>query len=241
MTGEGAGTGPLATSRSGAYLAQPQFAELSQGAHEQEHAFPTGHSIDAVPLAHVMEQVDSGASSGTGSPPTTSCVSLSSPPHPGVPNKTPSPRMASAPNTRSVCFIGPLLSHTLSLLASLRYHAGAIARGLRCAHVAERGILPTSRGGYMRRLQVWAGPSIFGPWTVVASHAGRVTYSIKVTPVVSTVINSEVRYFGEGDSAPRVQAFFKEITIQTGDSVATVELRLMAVPTGVACWVDINP
>jgi hypothetical protein len=93
----------------------------------------------------------------------------------------------------------------------------------------------------MERFQVYGGPDVFGPWEIVASHIGRAGYTIQVTPIGDTVVVGVVRYFGEGDSRPRTESFSEQVSIQTGDSVANVDVRLKGVPTGSSCWVDVSP
>jgi len=93
----------------------------------------------------------------------------------------------------------------------------------------------------MPRYQVYAPPDQFGDWTTVANPLGRVSYTITVEPIGDTLITGEVRYFGEGDIIPRVDSFSQEVSIQTGDSVATVDVHLKGTPTGSSCWVDVTP
>ncbi len=89
------------------------------------------------------------------------------------------------------------------------------------------------------RKQVYAGPNVFGPWSVVASHIGRVSYKISVEPIGNTVVVGEVRFY-DTNNRRVTKGFFKEVTIQTGNSVANVEVRLKGVPFGSSCWVTIE-
>lgn len=86
------------------------------------------------------------------------------------------------------------------------------------------------------RKQVYAGPNVFGPWSVVASHIGRVTYKISVEPIGDTVVVGEVRYFDRNNGTV-TEGFYKEVEIQAGNSVANVEVRLKGTPFGSSCWV----
>lgn len=87
---------------------------------------------------------------------------------------------------------------------------------------------------------VYAGPLIFGPYATVASHIGSVDFEIKVDPIGKTVVVAEVEYINE--SGKKVtKSFHGKTSIQTGNSIANVRIRLKGVPTGSACRVTVSP
>src|SRR5262249_38331976 len=92
---------------------------------------------------------------------------------------------------------------------------------------------------YRNRVQVYAGPNVFGPWAVVSSHIGHVRYTIKVEPIGDTTVFGEVRYYDESNTLV-TKGFYQEISISTGNSIANVEVRLKGIPFGSSCWVDVN-
>lgn len=98
-----------------------------------------------------------------------------------------------------------------------------------------------SRGSAFKkeRVQVYAGPNVFGPWHVVASHIGSVSYDIKVEPVGDTVVVGEVRYYNE-QNRQITSGFYRETSINTGNSIANIEVRLKGVPFGSSCWVTVE-
>lgn len=93
----------------------------------------------------------------------------------------------------------------------------------------------------MARKQIYAPPLVFGPWEVVGSHIGEVNYSITVEPIGDTLITGEVKYFKRDGGAQVTEAFSKQTSVSTSNSVANVEVRLKGTPTGSSCWVDTVP
>ena len=92
----------------------------------------------------------------------------------------------------------------------------------------------------MSRHQVWAGPMVFGNWVAVANHLGSADFTITVEPIGDTVVVGQVRYF-DRQNQHVTEDFNGEVSISTGNSVATVEVRLKGGVSGSSCWVDVSP
>lgn len=93
-----------------------------------------------------------------------------------------------------------------------------------------------------RRLQAYAPPIAWGPWTIVGSHLGVVTFDIDYTALGDTLVMGEIRYFKGANSGVRVVEGFRDsVTITTSNSVANVEARFKGVPTGSAVDISVTP
>lgn len=83
---------------------------------------------------------------------------------------------------------------------------------------------------------------LWGDWQEIASHIGSVTYDISYSPVGSTLVTAEVRYFsGEGGGTQVIEPFVDQVTITTANCVANVEVHFKGTPTGSAVTGSINP
>jgi len=91
------------------------------------------------------------------------------------------------------------------------------------------------------RHQVWAAPLTFGPWAVIATHLNSVKFKIEVNQIgdIPTLITGEVLYWNI-DNQKITTSFIGSITIETGNSIGNVEIRLQGTPTGSSCWVDVS-
>lgn len=90
--------------------------------------------------------------------------------------------------------------------------------------------------GQPREYAAYAPPAYldkWGIWTRIAEHTGRAGFHITAEPVGSTVITGQVRYY-KTDSEQHTEGFTTEITIQTANVVAAVEVRFKGWPLGTA-------
>jgi hypothetical protein len=86
----------------------------------------------------------------------------------------------------------------------------------------------------------YAPPNVFGPWVQVGAHSGAASFSISASPVGSTAIVGEVRYYG-ADGRLRIEPFYGPKSIQTCNCYGTVQVRFKGVPLGSAVDVYVNP
>jgi hypothetical protein len=94
----------------------------------------------------------------------------------------------------------------------------------------------------MRIFESYAPPVVWGPWQVVASHAGSVNYEISVEPIGDTVIYGQVQYWkGNGGGNQVVEDFRESTNVSTSNSYANVEVRFKGIPTGTAVRGTIAP
>ena len=120
-----------------------------------------------------------------------------------------------------VCFLAVGILLPFACLASLTGHAA-------CACP----IAPITK--------VYAPPMIFGSWRQVHSHLnGPNTVTITVTPVGSTVVTGEVRYWNKNNNQV-VETFTSQAVVEYGNSVGNISVRLKGTPTGSSCDVQVQ-
>lgn len=79
----------------------------------------------------------------------------------------------------------------------------------------------------------YAPPFVYGPWQEIASHIGRITYTITYSPIGDAQAYARVKYFT--DAGPNEAEFADQMTFTTGDVVATVSVSFKTLgPTGVS-------
>jgi hypothetical protein len=91
------------------------------------------------------------------------------------------------------------------------------------------------------RKQVYAPPNVFGEWTEIAAHiGGPMKFKVRVEPIGETIVTGEIEYFDK-DNKKVSRSFFKEATVEVGNSYASVRVRLKGTPFGSSCWVITSP
>lgn len=90
----------------------------------------------------------------------------------------------------------------------------------------------------VKSYSVYAPPLVYGNWTKVGSHIGRVAFAIDVTPIGGTRVFGQVKYYVNGRI--RTEDFTGSIVIQTGNDIASIRIRLKGVPLGSACRVTVT-
>jgi hypothetical protein len=98
---------------------------------------------------------------------------------------------------------------------------------------------PTS--AFSEDFNLYALPQATGwsQWYSVASHFGRMSYSIDCNPSGNTQIYGQVRYWKNQDKQV-VENFIKSTNITTASVVASVEVRLMGNPFGSQVRVSVD-
>jgi len=90
------------------------------------------------------------------------------------------------------------------------------------------------------RHEMYAPPVVYGPWMKVSNHIGRISYKIRVQPVVGVTTQAEVRYFDDHGQQIK-QTFNSSVSFTTGNSVSSIEVRLRTLTaSGVSCTVDVT-
>ena len=88
--------------------------------------------------------------------------------------------------------------------------------------------------------KVYAPPMTFGLWREVHSHLnGPNTVTITVTPVGSTVVTGEVKYWDKNNKQV-VETFTSQSVVEHGNSVGNISVRLKGTPTGSSCDVQVK-
>lgn len=90
-----------------------------------------------------------------------------------------------------------------------------------------------------RVFTAYAPPSMWGPWVNIASHGGKVTYTITAKARGNTNIVGKVQYHGSGGL--KVRTFYDSITITTSDSWSNVLVQFKGEPLGTAVRGTISP
>jgi hypothetical protein len=88
---------------------------------------------------------------------------------------------------------------------------------------------------------LYAPPQVAGwsSWYTVASHVGRMSYSIDCNPSGDTQIYGQVRYWKTQDKQV-VEDFIESTSITTASAVANVEVRLKGNPLGSQVRVSVD-
>lgn len=79
----------------------------------------------------------------------------------------------------------------------------------------------------------YAGPNIFGPWVVVGSHIGPVSFRITAKALGNTDLTAEVKYY-KGENNQVIEGFIDTVEVKTANVVANVEVRFRGSPFGSA-------
>lgn len=77
----------------------------------------------------------------------------------------------------------------------------------------------------------YAPPSTWGPWMTIESHGGPVAFKITYSVIGDTLVMAMVRYFDSADHQAEIE-FKDEITFQTADVWANIEVRFKGIVTG---------
>ncbi len=87
---------------------------------------------------------------------------------------------------------------------------------------------------------LYAPPSLWSSWYKIGTHAGPVTYSVKLEPIGDTMVKGRVRYF-DANNKQVVREFIDKAVFRTGNSWAHVELSMKGIPLGTAVKVTVSP
>jgi hypothetical protein len=83
---------------------------------------------------------------------------------------------------------------------------------------------------------------VWGPWTVVGSHLGSISFEVEYSALGDTMVMGEIRYFRGPDAGVQVVEGFRDaVTVTTSNSVANIEARFKGVPTGSAVDINVTP
>ncbi|MBB5316918.1 hypothetical protein [Tunturibacter empetritectus] len=91
-----------------------------------------------------------------------------------------------------------------------------------------------------RQFVAYAGPMKWGPWVVIAHHAGPVTYSISYSAEGSTQVIGAVNYINQQGNAV-TQQFNGAISIHTGNVYAGVSVAFIGRPFGSVVRGSVQP
>ena len=88
---------------------------------------------------------------------------------------------------------------------------------------------------------LYAPPMVFGPWVVIASHIGSITYRINFEPVGDTLIFGQIRYFKYRSFGKVEEEIVSGSQFVTADVIANIEARFKGNPTGSAVSISLKP
>ena len=82
-----------------------------------------------------------------------------------------------------------------------------------------------------RKFTAYAPPLIWGVWHHIQGHGGSINFKITYSPIGDALIMGKVRYF-KMDNKQVEQEFKDEISIQTANAWASIEVSFKGLTTG---------
>lgn len=93
----------------------------------------------------------------------------------------------------------------------------------------------------MRNFTAYAAPMSYGPKITIASHIGKMSYTIGYSAVGDAIVLGRVHYYKQGGDDKVTESLADGATIHTSDVVANIEIDFQGAASGSSITGTISP